>query len=108
MSGRRGLLASFAPWAGLIGGSLGWGASHQVGSDVIFDDCSRGGLFVLVVCVLALVVTAIGGAISLGARAGGGEARRFVAIVGVLLAALASFAILLQIAAGLVLPACAA
>jgi uncharacterized membrane protein len=104
----RNWTATFVPWLGLVAGAVGWGASHQVGSDVIFDDCSRGGAFVLLVCLIALAVTAIGGAISFMARGGGGETRRFIALVSTLLAALAGFAILLQIAAGLILPACAA
>ena len=107
MSARH-LTTALVPWLGLIVGVVGWGASHQVGSDVIFDDCTRGGGFVLLVCVLALAATAIGGAISFAARAGGGETRRFIALLSTLLAALAGFAILLQIAAGLILPACAA
>ena len=108
MSARRTWRATFAPWAGLIAGAAGWAASHQIGSDGIFDACTRGGFFVLLVCVIALIGTGIGGAISFAARSGEGENRRFIAWLSILLAALAAFAIALQIAAGLILPACAA
>lgn len=111
MSRPRSTLASLAPWLGTVAAVLGWGLSHQIGSDSIFDDCSTGdGLFVLLVCAPALVLTILGGVFSFGVWSGGGEGdgRRFVGLVSGLLAALAAFAIILQIAAGLILPGCAA
>lgn len=112
MSRPRSALASLAPWLGTIAAIVGWGLSHQIGSDSIFDDCAAGeGAFVLLVCAPALLLTVAGGVFSLGIWSGGGgegEGRRFVALVSALLAALATFAIALQIAAGLILPACAA
>ena len=111
MSRPRSALASLAPWLGTIAAIVGWGVSHQLGSDSIFDDCSAGGgAFVLLVCAPALVLTVVGGVFSFGVWSGGGEGegRRFIGLVSGLLAALAAFAILLQIAAGLILPGCAA
>jgi hypothetical protein len=97
----------------MVGAILGWGLSHQIGSETIFDDCSAagGGAFVLLVCAPALVLTAVGGVCSLSAWASDGAeggTRRFVALVSMMLAGLAAFAIILQIAAGLILPVCAA
>lgn len=99
-----------APWSGMIAAIVGWSVSHQVGSDSVFDDCSHGSGIVLLVSVLGLIVTVVGGAVSILSRAGGSgsEGRRFAALLSALLAALAGFAILLQIAAGLILPPCAA
>jgi hypothetical protein len=111
MSRSRSTLASLAPWLGTIAAIVGWGVSHQLGSDSVFDDCSTGdGAFVLLVCAPALLLTIAGGVFSFGVWSAGGEGegRRFVGLVSGLLAALAAFTIVLQIAAGLILPGCAA
>ena len=105
---RRGALL---PWLGAIAGALGWALSHQLASNGIFDDCTAGGGFVLLVCAPALLLTVAGGIASFGAWSGGagyGEARRFAGLLSALIAALAAFAIILQSLAALILPACAA
>lgn len=110
MTGRRKAL-DLLPWAGIAGAVIGWGISHQVGSNAIFDDCRDGGGLVLLVSAAGMIVTLLGAAGSLTvvwSGDGNGGARRFVAWLGLLLAALAAFAILLQAAAGLILPDCAA
>lgn len=99
------------PWAGIIAGVLGWGLSHQIGSNSVFDDCTaRGGGFVLLVGAVALLLTILGGLISLGVwrSVTKSNPRRFVGLLSALLALLAAFAVALQSIAGLILPACAA
>lgn len=110
MRAPRSTLAHLAPWLGLVAAIIGWGVSHQVGSDSIFDDCSTGdGLFMLLVCAPALILTVVGGIFSFAVSSSGeSEGRRFVGLVSGMVAALAGFAIVLQIAAGLILPGCAA
>jgi hypothetical protein len=110
MTGRRRPLEHLRPWLGIAGAAVGWSMSHQLGSNAVFDDCRTGSPgFVLLVCLAGLAVTALGGFFSFRVwRRDEGEGRRFVALVGVLLAALATFAINLQAAAGLILSPCAA
>jgi hypothetical protein len=99
-----------APWLGIVAATLGWGVAHQVSSNSVFDDCaSRGPGFVLLVGVICLIVDLAGGFFSFNVwRRGESEGRRFVGLVGAMLAALAAFVIVLQAVSALVLPACAA
>jgi hypothetical protein len=109
VSGDRPTLRHVRPWAGLAAAAVGWALAHQLGSDTVFDDCRVGGGFVLLVCLGGLAVTALGGLFSLGVwRRDESEGRRFLGLVGALLALLAGFAILLQAASGLILAPCAA
>jgi hypothetical protein len=109
VSGWRGTVRHVRPWAGLAAAAVGWAAAHQVGSDAVFDDCTVGGAFVVLVCLGGLAVTVLGGLFSWSVwRGEESEGRRFLGLVGALLAALAAFAILLQGASGLILPPCAA
>jgi hypothetical protein len=97
------------PWAGLAAAAVGWAAAHQIGSDAVFDDCTVGGGFVILVCLGGLAVTLLGGLHAWGVwRGEDSEGRRFLGLVGALLALLAAFAILLQAASGLILSPCAA
>jgi hypothetical protein len=109
VSGGRRTLEHVLPWTGIAAAALGWALAHQLGSDTVFDDCRVGGGFVLLVCLGGLAITALGGFVSFGVwRRDESEARRFLGLVGALLAALAAFAILLQAASGLILAPCAA
>lgn len=101
----------FAPWAGIAAGAFGWAATHQLGSNAVFDNCRAGSpAFIVLIGLAGLAVALIGGLISFAiwrreAESGG---RRFVGLIGAMLAALAAFAIVLQSAASLILPSCAA
>jgi hypothetical protein len=107
---RSDLLARPQPFIGLVLVAAGWALSHQWGSNSVFDDCaSSGGVVVVLTSLLGLVAVAAGGLYCLpasGATAGSG--RRFLGILGTLLALIAGFAVVLQIAAGLILTPCAA
>ena len=96
------------PVVGVLLVVAGWAVSHQLGSDAVFDGCrTRGGGYVVLVSLLGLAVTAVGGAYGLiAAKASPGPGRRFFGILTALLAILAGFAILLQVMAGLILPSC--
>ena len=103
------LRRQFAPWSGIAAGAVGWAFAHQLGSNVVFDDCRAGSpAFLILVGLAARAVALAGGFVSLAiwrseAESGG---RRFVGLVGAMLAALAAFAIVLQAAAVLILPPC--
>jgi hypothetical protein len=88
----------------------GWALSHQIGSNSVFDDCtSRGGGFVIFVSILGLIMAAAGGLYCVhGWRVSERSGRSFLALTGMLLALMTSFAVLLQLAAGMILPSCAA
>jgi hypothetical protein len=107
---RLNLLGRPQPLIGVLLVIAGWSLSHQLGSNSVFDDCaSRGGGWVLLVSFLGLIVTAAGGVYSLQSwTLFKGSGRGFLGLVGALLALVAGFAVVLQIAAGLILPPCAA
>lgn len=105
---RLDLLARPQPFIGLLLAAAGWGLSHQVGSNGVFDDCTaRSGGFVVLVCLLGLAMTIGGGTYCFYAWRGPERTgRSFLGLVGALLALITGFAIVLQLAAGLILPAC--
>jgi len=98
------------PWAGLIGGALGWVLSHQIGSTLIQDQCRAGGpLTMALLGLLGLAIAAIGAFFSwrLWRRQDEAQATRtFLAGLGLLAAALFSVAILFQTIAGFIIPRC--
>ena len=110
MSGRD-PLDQAQPWLGIAAAALGWGASPQVASSAIFDDCRVATpAFVLIVGAIGLVVAVGGGLFSwdIWRRADETPGRHFLGLTGALLAGLASFAIILQSISALIIPPCAA
>ena len=106
---RSDLFARPQPVIGIVLVAAGWALAHQLGSDSVFDDCaSSGGVTVVLASLLGLLVVALGGLYCLPGSDMAGSGRRFLGILGALLALIAGFSIVLQIAAGLILPACAA
>jgi hypothetical protein len=107
---RLNLIARPQPLIGILVVSAGWALSHQWGSNTVFDNCAASGRPVVILASLVgLVLVAAGGIYSfVGWRGPGGTGRRFLGALGTLMAPIAAFAVLLQIAAGLILPACAA
>ena len=111
MTKERSTIEHMAPWLGMLGAAAGWAASHQVGSNAIFDDCRTGDpLFVLLVCLVGLVLAIAGGYFSwdVWRQSEETEGRRFLGLLGALLAGLTAFAIVLQALAALILPRCLA
>ena len=101
----RGLLS---PWAGFIGGGIGWFAAHQSGSDAAFSNCTGSGPLLHLVIGLVALLVALGGGL-VGWRTGrrdGAVAWQWVAMVGSLFAVLMALAIVLQTTAGLIIPRC--
>jgi hypothetical protein len=108
---KRRTIEHLAPWLGLLGAAFGWGLTHQVGSDSAFDDCrTASASFIVVLCLIGLLITGVGGLFSwdIWRRREETEGRRFLGMLGALLAALAAFAILLQAISALILPRCVA
>lgn len=98
-----------APWLGLFLAALGWAAAQQVASDALFDDCRQGTpAFILLVCLAGLAIDVAGGLFSLALWRGAGtsKGRSFLGVVGMLLAGLTGFAIVLQAVNGLIIPPC--
>jgi hypothetical protein len=97
------------PWLGVFLAALGWAVAHQVASDAIFDDCRRGTpAFILLVCLVGLAIDIAGGLFGLAIWRGAGDSRgrSFLGLLGMLLAALTGFAIVLQAINGLIVPIC--
>lgn len=107
---RTDILRRPQPFLGLLLVAAGWALSHQFGSDGVFDDCtSRGGGYVVLVSITGLFLIGAGGLYAFSARRSPRESGRgFLGIVTGLLSLVAAFAVILQIAAGLILPPCAA
>ena len=106
---RLNLLERPQPLLGLLLAGGGWALSHQVGSDSAFDGCATGDTVTIVASLIGLLITAAGGfycLLSWRKDAEGG--RGFLATIGMLLAVLAGFAIVMQVCAGIILPPCAA
>ena len=107
----RSTIEHFAPWLGLVAAGLGWGLSHQIGSNAVFDDCRvAGNGFVLIICLAGLIIVAAGGWFSfdIWRKREESEGRRFIGLIGALLAAIAAFAVLLQAISAIILPRCLA
>lgn len=96
------------PWAGFLGGGLGWLIAHQFGSDRSFADClDTGWPLELAIGFTGLVLAGVGALLGWAwVRRGGESAPRFVAFVGTLAAAVFAVAIVLQTAATLIIPRC--
>jgi hypothetical protein len=102
------LLGRPQPLVGIVIIAAGWALAHQVGSDSVLDACyDRGGGFVVLVSLIGLAIVAAGGLYCLRSRSDE-RGKRFLGTVGALLALLAGFNLVLQVAAGLIIPACAA
>ena len=105
---RKNALMEGWPWVGLIGGAAAWILDHQIGSDGTFFDCAGGSPLTPVVGVFALILISASGFASFRIWHSDRETatRRFVALLGLMLATLLALAILLSTVAGLILPEC--
>jgi hypothetical protein len=110
MKGRASRMAErLRPWGGLIGGGLGAGLAHQIGSDSVFNDCQAASPGVVVAaCLLGLLLIG-GGAFAswtVWRDKGGPAPRRFIATISMMIAPLLAFAVLLSLSAALIIPPC--
>jgi len=98
------------PWAGWIGSLLGWGVTHQVGSNRVFENCAATDpTFIVLLGVAGLAVLATGAGLAAGVWRGGERetpVRRFLGIVGLMLSSLFAIAIVWQTAAAFIIPRC--
>lgn len=108
MSARR-ASDTFMPWGGLALGTVGFFAAHQLGSDATFQDCTVGSpLVVIIGTIVGLGFTAAGAVASWRVYAADGEtpARRMIAVVSLMAAALFALGLILPFIAALVIPRC--
>ena len=106
---RLNLIERPQPFLGMLLAAGGWALSQQVGSDNAFDSCATGGIVTVVASLIGLAISAAGGFYSLlSYRKTDETGRRIMAVLGMLIALIAAFAMVLQICAGLILPQCAA
>jgi hypothetical protein len=110
MSKSRQTFELFRPWGGFLLGAVGLALAHQVGSDSVFDDCAKSPAVPLIFCLVGLGLIGAGafGSWAVWRREGEGPARRLIAIVCMMAAAVFAFAALMPVLAALVIPACAA
>jgi hypothetical protein len=99
----------FMPWGGLARGTHGVAVAHQLGGDSTFQNCDLGSPWIVIVgTILGLALIATGAFASwrvFGAE-GEGPARRLIATVSLMAAALFALAILLPFVAAMVIPPC--
>ncbi|MEA3049190.1 MAG: hypothetical protein QOG84_1026 [Sphingomonadales bacterium] len=106
---RRETRDNLIAWTALFTGAFAWFGSQQLGSNWVIAGCSPGdGLFAFVISLIALALIVAGGFCSLNVWRGGDDEapRSFVALVGILTSGLLAVAIILQGAAGLIIPSC--
>ena len=97
------------PWAGVMSGAAGWYVSQQAGAEMVFSQCAAGRWWsVGLIGLFGLGVIAIGGLLSWQAwrEERGGSGRRLIALLGMMVAAVMAFPVLMQTVAGLVVPGC--
>lgn len=101
-----------APWAGWIGATLAAGLNHQTLADLVYFDCRYGHpANAVLLGAVSLAIAWAGALVSWRSRAAAeGEPednpRYFIALIGVMLAALYSLLIVMQVVSGLILPGC--
>jgi hypothetical protein len=97
-------------WSALAAGAFAWFGSQQLGSNWVFAGCSPGdGLFDVLISLIALALIAGGAFLSWRIWRGVEDdqaAHPFIALVGTLTGAILAIAIILQAAAGLIIPSC--
>ena len=99
----------FMPWAGLGLGTVGFFVAHQLGSDATFQNCRAGSPWIVIIgTIVGLAIIAGGALISLPVFRSDGEApaRRLIAAVSLMAAALFALAVVLPLIAALVIPPC--
>ena len=110
MTARKRIAQLMLPWSGLLGAVLGWGLAHQIGSNLDVEKChAMSPLVALLIGLFGLSITTGGGFLSWrlykrGEAGGGG--RHFVSLLGVLVAALFSVALVWQTISSFIIPRC--
>lgn len=110
MTTRREAAELVLPWAGIIGAGLGWFLTQQIGANLTQDNCRLAEWWVVGLLGLVGLALAVGGAMLAltvwrrGERET--EARRFLALLSMMLGGLLSIAILFQTIAGFIIPQC--
>ena len=107
-------MSRVAPWAGWIGGIVGWFVSQQLGANFVQLDCDAANLApMLLVGLLGAAFAVGGGIVSLTVRwrhpektGPQGRSRSFVARTAALAALVFTLAILFQTISSLVIPQC--
>jgi hypothetical protein len=108
-------MKALAPWAGWLGGILGWVLSDQIGSDLAQADCTKADLpLMLLIAAVGAAIAMLGALISLRAWRGlKGDleqpyagARRFAAATGTLASGIFLLAIVFQALSSIIIPQC--
>jgi hypothetical protein len=98
------------PWSGWIGVTVGWGLTHQIGSNSVFDKCpATGPLPMALLGLVGLAVIAAGAFLSVKIWQRGeaeSPARRFLGLVGLMLSGVFAAAVLWQTVSAFIIPQC--
>jgi cytochrome bd-type quinol oxidase subunit 2 len=98
-------------WSGLVVGPVAWGVHHQVGSDLVYYDCTRYGPGLVLALGIACALVALGGAwlswrVRAPADSNASASLRFGALISALGALLFAVVIVAQAVAGLFFGGC--
>jgi phosphoglycerol transferase MdoB-like AlkP superfamily enzyme len=99
----------FMPWGGLALGTLGVALAHQLGGDSTFQKSDLGSPWIVIIGTivgLALIATGAFASWRVFGAEGEAPARRLIATVSLMAAALFALAILLPFVAAMVIPPC--
>lgn len=99
----------FMPWGGLALGTFGYFLAHQIGSDSSFQDCAAAiPALVIFGTLLGFAIIAFGAFCSWTVFAASEEAaaRRLIATVSLMAAALFEIGVILPLIASMIIPRC--
>jgi hypothetical protein len=104
-----GSISTFAPWTGAVVGACAWAAATQAGQILPYADCADGGSRTALACAAAVPIALAGAWISWISDEKPGEDRTagFAGRVAALAGLVFAFALGLQGAASVLVPACA-
>jgi len=98
------------PWSGFIAALLGWGLTHQIGSNTSFDRCQWTAMVpMLILGLLGLAVLAVGALLSHKVwKRGEAETqpRRFLGLIGTGMCGMFAVALVFQTISSLIIPQC--
>ena len=105
----KGARELFMPWSGLALGTSGYFLAHQLGSDSTFQDCRVGSPLIVTIGTIAALLIIFAGTLGswrIYIGEGQGQARRLIAIVGLLASGLYTIGVILPFIAAMVIPRC--
>ncbi|WP_189338460.1 hypothetical protein [Sphingobium sp. SCG-1] len=104
------LMRQIMPWSGVIGAGAGWYVSQQAAANLVFADCGSGQWWsVTLIGLLGLALVIGGGLLSYRSwrrETQGSDTQCFIGLLGLMVAGVLGFPVLMQTIAGFMVPGC--